>query len=324
MSRIALDAMGGDRAPAETVAGAVEAAGHGHDVVLVGDELQIKPILAQLGVDLTIVHADHVISMGDDPVRAIREKPDSSISVCARMVAEGEAGGLVSAGSTGASLAAATVLVGRVEGVLRPAVATVLPTPGRPSVLLDSGANPDCRAEHLAQFAVMGSVVAEIYLGLTSPRVGLMNIGEEPGKGRSLEREAFRLLEEAPIHFVGNVEGRDIVTGKADVIVTDGFTGNVILKTSESTARFVAAAVLEALSVVAPEDLTRVIPLLERLKTQIDYETFGGANLVGVKGVVVIAHGSSSRVAIENAIAMADDGANRGLVARISERFALG
>ncbi len=318
MARIALDAMGGDRAPMETVAGAVLASGRGHDVVLVGDKERLDPILHQLGSDVSVIHADDVIAMGDDPARAIREKPDASITVATRLVAEGGAEGMVSAGSTGATLAAASIIMGRIPGVSRPAVASILPTPGRSTVLLDSGANPDCRPEHLVQFSLMGTVLAEVYLGLTRPRVGLLNIGEEASKGRELEREAYTLLERAPIAFVGNIEGMDLTAGKADVVVTDGFTGNVTLKTGEGTARFVAGAVLEALSVIAPEDLARVLPLLDPLRAQIDYESFGGAHLVGVRGVVVIAHGSSSRVAVANAIEMADGGADRGVVARLT------
>jgi glycerol-3-phosphate acyltransferase PlsX len=322
MARIALDAMGGDRAPVETVAGAVAAFESGHDVVLVGDEVQLKPVLAELGSDVPVVQASQVISMGDDPARAIREKADASVVVAARLVAEGDADGFVSAGSTGGALAAATIILGRLPNVLRPAIATILPTPGRPTVLVDSGANPDCRPEHLAQFGVMGAILAEVYLDLTEPRVGLLNIGEEPGKGRDLERAAYDLLKEGPTHFVGNVEGHDIVTAKADVIVTDGFTGNILLKTSEGTARFVATKVLEALSVVAPEDLARLMPLLSEVRAQIDFETFGGAHLVGAKGTVVIAHGSSTRVAITNALSMADDGASHGLVEQLSARVA--
>lgn len=321
MARVALDAMGGDRAPDEIVAGGVLAASQGHEVVLVGDEPAVSTILKKHEVELPVVHAGEVIHMGEDPARSIREKPDASIVVAARLVAAGEAEGLVSAGSTGAALAAAAILVGRIPGVHRPAIASIFPTPGSPTVVLDCGANPDCKPEHLVQFGVMGAVVSEVYFDLPRPRVGLLNIGEERSKGRDLERAAFALLEQAPLEFVGNVEGRDLAADRADVFVTDGFTGNVFLKTTEGTAQFVAGVVMEALSQLPQDQLTDALPLLGEVKHRLDYESFGGAHLVGVRGVVVISHGSSSRVAISNAVAMADDGADRDLVGRLASRL---
>ena len=199
-------------------------------------------------------------------------------------------------------------------------MATMLPTPGSPTVLIDSGANPDCKPEYFPQFALMGSVVAEVHFGLEKPRVGLLNIGQERGKGRELERVAFELLESTPVNFIGNVEGRDISADAVDVLVTDGFTGNVVLKTTEGTAQFVAQMALDAMATMSLEDQKRVLPVLGGLRARLDYETFGGAHLVGSKGVVVIAHGTSSSVAIANAIALAADGADRGLVQRLAER----
>ncbi|MDP2623283.1 MAG: phosphate acyltransferase PlsX [Actinomycetota bacterium] len=321
MARIALDAMGGDFAPQQTVLGAIDAVARGVDVVLVGDE---EPIRAELekaeGPDLPVVHAPEVIGMSEDPAAAIREKKGSSISVAARLVRDGEAAGMVSAGSTGAAMAAAAIVIGRVAGVSRPAIATIFPL-GTPTVVLDAGANLDVKPEHLAQFAVMGSVIAQVYLGVDEPTVGLLNIGEEAGKGRDLEKATFTLMSKQAIRFVGNVEGRDLGRGKADVIVTDGFTGNVLLKTAEGTARAVGRVILEAIAADEDPDVQAasqvILPRLMSLRDRFDPEAYGGAHLVGVKGTVVIAHGSSSRVAIANALAMAAEGAERGLVTRI-------
>jgi len=322
VSRIALDAMGGDQAPAETVAGAVEAASRGVDVVLVGDRETLEAELESHGVDLPVVHAAEVIGMEEDPARALREKPESSIVVCARLVASGDVEGFVSAGSTGAAMAAAAVIVGRLPGVLRPTIASVFPTPGSPTVVLDSGANPEVKPIHLLQFAVMGAVIAQVYLHLDDPRVALLNIGEEPGKGRALEREAYTLLEQAHLRFVGNVEGRDLVTDRADVIVTDGFTGNIFLKTTEGAAQMVAGWVMEAISRVPAEAQALILPELADLRRRIDYEETGGAHLVGVDGVVVIAHGASSRRAVANALRMAAEGAERDLVGLVASGIA--
>ena len=317
MSRIAIDAMGGDHAPGEVVHGAVDAAKEGHSVVLVGDASQLGPILDEVGYELEIVPASQVIEMSDDPAIAMREKKDASVSVAARMVASGEAGGLVSAGSTGATLAAAAFLIGRQPGIARPALATIFPGS---KVVLDAGANLSCKPEHLVQFGVMGSALAEAVLGISRPRVGLVNIGEEEGKGRDLERAAFdglRALDS--IDFVGNVEGRDIAGDTVDVLVTDGFTGNVLLKTAEGAARLMRHA-LET-GVARPEyqeALATLEPAFREVRHRFDPEATGGAQLLGTRGVVVIAHGSSSRFAIANAIRMADEGISHGLVDKIA------
>ncbi|MGH3651076.1 MAG: phosphate acyltransferase PlsX [Acidimicrobiia bacterium] len=318
MARIALDAMGGDHAPSETVAGALDAAARDVDVVLVGSQ---QLLLAELGKhesSLPIIDAPDVIGMGDDPARALREKPHASITVCARLVAAGEAHGFVSAGSTGAAMAAAAIIVGRVKGVARPAIATIFPTPGSPTLLLDSGANPEVKADQLLQFGIMGSVAANALLGADLPRVGLLSIGEEKGKGRDLERAAYQLLEAGPVHFVGNIEGRDVATDKVDVIVTDGFTGNVFLKATEGTALLMISYVGEALAMLPARLQAEAGPVLERVREKMNWETYGGAPLLGVKGAVLIAHGSSSRRAIANALVMAHESVDQDLPGRVA------
>lgn len=322
MSSIALDAMGGDLAPSETVAGAVEASRRGVDVVLVGDEQALSRELSKHGHQLPIVDAPDVIGMGDHPRRALREKPRASITVTAKLVADGSAAGFVSAGSTGAAMAAAAILIGRIPGVSRPAIASIWPTPGSPTMVLDAGANPEVKAENLAQFGIMGSVASRTLLDIESPRVGLLSIGEEKGKGRELEREAYELLESGPTNFIGNLEGRDIATDKADVIVTDGFTGNVFLKTTEGATKLVADYFAQALSELPAEIQEHVFPALAAVKKRLDYETYGGAQLLGVESVTVIAHGSSSRVAIANALVMAQEGADKDLPGRLSAQIA--
>ncbi len=320
MTRIALDAMGGDRAPTETVAGAVAASGKGVDVVLVGDRDLLAAQLRDHGVELSIVHAPEVVGMADDPARAIRDMPDSSVAVCAKMVRDGEVDGFVSAGSTGAAMASAAIIVGRVQGVLRPAIATVLPTRGTSTIMVDSGANPEVKPEHLVQFGEMGAALAEIGFGILHPRVALLNIGEEKGKGRPLEKAAYELLSKANLEFVGNIEGRSLAGDHADVIVTDGFTGNVVLKTIEGAGGLVLSLLDEALSTASPKTREEVMGLIEPVVHRMDYEETGGAFLLGVDGVVVIAHGSSGRRAIANALVLAYEGAAGGLVSRIASK----
>lgn len=315
MARIALDAMGGDHAPVETVAGALDS---GVDVVLVGDEAALRPLVT--GSSMEIVHAPDVIDMADDPAAALRDKRDSSIAVAARLVSDGEVDGLVSAGSTGAALAASALIIGRMEGVIRPAIAAVIPAGKRGKIVLDAGANPHVKAEHLVQFAIMGAALAETRLGIVSPTVGLLNIGEEPGKGRDQEREAFEALEKSAVNFIGNVEGHDIVADQPDVVVTDGFTGNVALKTSEGTSRLVMEAIKQELGGVLIErpDLAELlVPRIAGLREKLHPESYGGASLLGVKGVVTVAHGSSSRIAIANALRLTVEEAERHLLERI-------
>lgn len=322
MARIAVDAMGGDHAPAEVVMGAIQAAADGVDVILVGDREVLAPVLERAGSDLQVAHASQVIDMHEDAARAIRDKKDASVRVAAGMVADGKAAGFVSAGSTGAAMAAAAFVVGRLDGVSRPAIASIFPT-GK--VLIDAGANLAVTPEQLRQFAVMGSAVAQVYMDVPSPRIGLLNVGEEAGKGRDMERLAFDVLKEsAGINFIGNVEGRDLGGDSADVIVTDGFTGNVLLKTAEGVARTIYQMVLEALSPDEYQDaLLTLMPAFLSLRKVLDPETVGGAHLVGTSGVVVIAHGSSSRVAMTNAIERASEGVEKGLVDRIARGIAV-
>lgn len=313
--------MGGDRAPGEVIHGAVAAAKNGTPITLVGDAAQLEPLVdsaAPDGVGLEVVHASQVIEMREDPTSALREKKDASVSVAARLVANGDAGGFVSAGSTGAALAAAAFIIGRLDGASRPALATLMPNN---KVVLDAGANLSCRALHLAEFAVMGTALARIHFSVETPRVGLLNIGAEEGKGRDLEKEAHALLASMGIiNFIGNIEGGDIATESADVIVTDGYTGNVLLKTAEGAARVVQGIILSAIAQPQyGEAVASLAPALSEIRHQLDPESTGGAYLLGVRGMVVIAHGSSSRVAIENAIGLAVEGADYDLPGQIAE-----
>lgn len=320
MAMIAVDAMGGDSAPREIVEGALMAHAEGAPVVLVGDVHAIGAIVDGRA-DIPVVPASEVIGFHDDPAHALREKKDASIAVAARLVSDGSADAVVSAGSTGAAMAAATFLIGRLPGVSRPGIASIFPTG---HVVLDVGANLECRPEHLLQFAVMGSALAEVYGHVDRPKVGLLNIGEEPSKGREVERATHRLLAASPaINFVGNVEGRDIATDTADVIVTDGFTGNVLLKTSEGSGKAIQRMILETLSRPEYADLVAgLMPAFMELRERLSPESVGGAHLVGTKGVVVIAHGSSSRLAVSNAIRIASEGVEHGLVERVGSGIA--
>jgi glycerol-3-phosphate acyltransferase PlsX len=312
MATVAVDAMGGDNAPVETVHGGIEAAANGHEIVLVGDEAQLAPILHSTGTDLPIVHASETVEMSDDPAIAIREKRDASISVAARLVKNGDADAVVSAGSTGAALTAAVFTLGRLKGVSRPAIASYIPSG---SVVLDMGANLTCRAQDLARFAVMGAALARTRGGLDRATVGLLNIGSEPGKGRVLEREAYELIAAIPgIDFVGNVEGTDLSKADADVIVCDGYTGNIMLKTAEGTARLLFKLILEA--VAEPEyaeAVQKLAPAMMELRERLNPERAGGAHLLGVRGVVVVTHGSSTRLSISTAVATAAEAVEGGL-----------
>jgi glycerol-3-phosphate acyltransferase PlsX len=317
MPLIAVDAMGGDSAPREIVEGALIAADNGVDVVLVGDEAQIAPLVEGRGVSVSIRHCSETITMDDDPAHAIREKRDASIVVASKMVSSGEADAVVSAGSTGAAMACAAFLIGRIAGVKRPGIASVFPTG---LIVLDVGANIDCKPENFVQFAVMGSSLAKVYQQKESPRIGLLNIGEEDSKGRDLEKTAFELLSASRgINFIGNVEGTDIAKDAADVFVTDGFTGNVLLKTGEGTAKAIQNLLFEALADPQyQEAVASLMPALMSLRERLSSESVGGAHLVGTNGVVVIAHGSSSRIAIKNAIEIAAKGVDKGLVESIA------
>jgi len=314
---VALDALGGDRAPAEIVAGALDAAADGIQVTLFGPA----------GLDtggLPLVEAPTAIDMAEKPAEAVRFKPDSSLVVAVRAVAEGSAHAVVSAGNTGAVLAAGLVHLRRQPGVLRPAIAVVIPSSRGPSVLIDAGANADNRPEHLLQFATMGSIFAEEVLGIANPTVGLLSIGEEREKGNQLTLEAHELLRNVQgLNFVGNIESRDLLRGVTDVVVTDGFTGNIALKLIEGTSRELLAALRAEITATWRGKLGGLLigPAARCLRTRLDPDTYGGAYLLGLKGLVVIAHGNSGRRAIANAIRLAARGVENRVVERLAERL---
>jgi len=313
--RIAVDAMGGDFAPSPIVEGVVELARSGSspiDVILVGDRDEIQAELARLQAEdlgLEIVHAEQRVGMGEGGAGTFRRKKDSSLNVATRIVRDGEADGLFSAGNTGAMVTASLLTLGRIPGVHRPALATMVPTRGQPgwAVMLDVGAASDCTPTNLFQFAVIGEVYARAILGLSHPRVGLLNIGEEPNKGSELAQETFPLLAATGLNFVGNVEGRDILDGRADVVVTDGFTGNVLLKFAESVWAWAVEGVRREIGehLLAKMGAYLLKPSLKRFKRRMDYSEYGGAPLLGVDGVAIVGHGSSSPKAVHNAIRMA-------------------
>jgi phosphate acyltransferase len=323
-SVIALDAMGSDRAPKPEIEGAIHAARqYGVRVLLVGPEAVVKTELrrhlAASRLPVEVVHASQYITM-DDKIEAIRAKRDSSMRVGLRLVREGRANGFVTAGNTGAAMATAKIVLGAVPGVDRPALAAVFPTaPGTAAMLLDVGANVDCKPQNLEQFAVMGDVYFRAMFGrghgTSGPRVGLLSIGEEETKGNELTLEAFQLLKRLPLNFVGNVEGRDLYNGQVDVIVADGFVGNVALKISEGVANLVRTALKESLKAT----ITRQVgALLSRsaftdFKKRLDHTEYGGAPLLGVRGVCIITHGSSNANAMKNAVRVAAEFSQRGI-----------
>ncbi len=329
-SVIALDAMGSDRAPKPEIEGAIQAARHhGVHVLLVGNEDELRVQLASYpaaaDLPIAVVHASEVITMDDKAVQAVRSKRDSSIHVGVRLVREGRAVGFVTAGNTGAAMATAKMVFGGIPGVDRPALAAVFPTAvSTVAILLDVGANVDCKPENLEQFAVMGEIYFRSMFGTRRPRVGLLSIGEEESKGNELTRETFQLLKQLPLNFIGNVEGRDIYSGKVDVIVADGFVGNVALKTSEGVANLVRATLKETLKAT----ITRQVGyLLSRsafadFKKRLDHTEYGGAPLLGVRGVCFITHGSSNMNAIKNALRVAAEFAERNINDKIAKEVA--
>jgi len=315
MIRVAVDAMGGDRGPEDVVAGAVAAASDEIVPILVGPSG-----LETYGLEL--VEAPDVIGMDEKPAEAVRGKPASSLVVACRLVGEGRAEAVISAGNTGAMLAACLLELRRVPGVRRPAIAVTIPARRRPSVLLDSGANADARPEDLVQFAHMGAVFAEEVLGVRNPEVRLLSIGEESEKGNQLTLEAHRLLAAGDLNFTGNTEGRDLLVGAADVVVTDGFTGNVALKLLEGTIQNLLEAFREEVTATLRGKLGGLLirPATRRLRERLDPDTYGGAYLLGLRGLAVIAHGNSSRRAIANAIRLAARGVEHDVVGRLAER----
>jgi phosphate acyltransferase len=305
--RVAVDALGGDNAPEEIVAGSIAAARKLSDdeIILVGDETLIAPGLVDAPANVYLRDARGAIGMEEDPAAALRSRPDSSVAVAAEMVRVSDAEAFFSAGSTGATVAAALLKIGRLEGCRRPAIVTMLPF-DQPVLLLDAGATVSCRPQDLLNFAILGSVFARRYLHLQNmPRVGLINVGEEPGKGNDLAKEAHGLLAGSDaIRFVGNVEGREIGRGAADVLVTDGFTGNVVLKTAEGVAREILGMVREALTLSTASRLAAGVlrPRLVAVRDRVDPENYGGSFLLGVRGPVVIGHGNSRARGVENAL----------------------
>jgi phosphate acyltransferase len=345
-SVIALDAMGSDRAPKPEIEGAIHAArSYGVRVLLVGPEAAVKAELdrhpAASRLPIEIVHASEVIAMEDKAVQAVRAKRDSSMRVGLRLVREGRAAGFVTAGNTGAAMATAKMVLGALHGVDRPALAAVFPTaPGTAAILLDVGANVDCKPHNLEQFAVMGEIYFRSMFGQSTfgestfdrsgfaagrrPRVGLLSIGSEETKGNGLTREAFQLLKRLPLNFVGNVEGRDLFNGHVDVIVADGFVGNVALKISEGVANLVRTVLKESLKATISRQVGYMLSrsAFSDFKKRIDHTEYGGAPLLGVKGVCIITHGSSNANAIKNAVRVAGEFAERHINESIEQGLA--
>ena len=326
--RIAVDAMGGDHAPLVNVDGAVAAAREfGIASILVGKSAELARLLEDsgyMGGDIEVVEAPEVVTMEDPATAAIRKKRNSSIRIAANLVRDGRAEGLVSAGHTGAAMVSAKMVIGTIEGVDRPALAAVLPNLEGHCLLLDVGANPDAKTQHFKEFAVMGSIYAQLVFGKPSPSIGLMSIGEEETKGSERSKEAFQTLKETGLHFVGNVEGRDVFSGKVDVVVTDGFTGNVILKVSESLAEMVEKLLREEIKRTLKASVGFLLSrtAFRRFKQRLDYSEYGGAPMLGVKGCVIICHGRSSAKAVKNAIRLAAEFSRQGLAQKIQSSIA--
>src|ERR1700722_1756169 len=329
MMTIAVDAMGGDKAPAPEVEGAIQAAReYGHRVLLVGNgpdverELQSHDSVGDLPIE--VVHATERITMDDHAAKAARGKKESSMHVCARLAASGQADGFLSAGNTGACMAIAKMVLGKVPGVDRPALSGVFPShKGGPVVVLDVGANVDCQPEMLQQFGLMGEIYSRFVLKIKRPRVGLLSIGEEEHKGNNLTRETTPLLKSLGVNFIGNVEGRDIFSGRADVIVCDGFVGNVALKVSEGLSEMIRSMLRESLEATVTRKIGYALSrsAYTDFKKRVDYAEYGGAPLLGVKGVCIICHGRSDSNAITNAIRVAADSASSNMNQRIEEEL---
>ncbi len=329
LAPVAVDAMGGDNAPAAVVQGAIDAARKGQAIILVGPEERVREELqrqrASWSLPIQVKHASEAVEMGEHPGQAMRRKRDNSIRVCFELVRSGEACAMVSAGNSGAVMAGAILVLGRAGEVERPAILSVLPAAKGSPVMLDVGANVDCRPVHLVQFALMGEVYSKRVLGVSRPRVAVLSNGAEASKGTSLTRAAAGALERAPMRFQGYCEGRDLLTGELDVIVTDGFTGNVALKTMEGTARAVGQYVKDALRRDVPSKLGGLLAksaLLE-MRKRVDWREIGGAPLVGVNGVAVISHGASDARAVGNAIERARDAAAAACTEQIGQAAAL-
>jgi len=326
--RIAVDAMGGDHAPQVNVDGAVAAArDYGIASLLVGRTSDLERLLADSGYrgnKIEIAEAPEFVAMEEPATTVLRKKRNSSIRVAANCVRDGRAAGLVSAGHTGAAMVSAKMVIGTIPGVDRPALAAILPNLSGHCLLLDVGANPDARTHNFKEFAVMGSIYAELVFGKAAPSIGLMSIGEEDSKGTASTKEAFKILKDAGLNFVGNVEGRDVFNGKVDVIVTDGFTGNVILKVCEALAEMIENMLREEIKKTLQASVGFLLSrsAFRSFKSRIDYSEYGGAPLLGVKGCVIICHGSSSAKAVKNAIRFAAEFARQGLAEKIQSSIA--
>lgn len=328
--RVAVDAMGGDYTPLEIVLGSVQAAKeYNCEIVLVGDQDKINKALEQCGdwraLKISVHHASEVIEMGEHPAVAIRKKKDSSVVVATKLVKDGSCDAVVSAGSTGAAVAAALFGLGRIKGVERPTIATPIPNLSGTTVLLDSGANVDSKPKHLVQSAIMGSIYAQYVLGVGKPRVGLLNIGEEETKGNEQSLSTYPLLKRLQtVNFIGNVEGRDIPKGTVDVVVCDGFVGNVVLKLGEGLASVIMQLVKDAIKnsgILTKLASLMVLPALKGLKKKLDYAEYGGAPLLGVEGGFIICHGSSKAKAIKNAIRVAREFTDQNVVEHIRDNI---
>jgi glycerol-3-phosphate acyltransferase PlsX len=325
MIRIAVDAMGGDYAPLEVVKGAVDAARiYGVGLLLVGREDEIKAELEKYdttNLDIKIKHASEVIEMGKSPGVAIRKKKDSSIVQAVAAVANKEADALVAAGSTGAAMASSLFGFGRLPGIERPAITATIPTMGKPLVLVDAGANSESTPEMLYQFATMGKVFSESIMGVPNPRIGVLNIGEEEGKGNELAKATYKLLSRNNdrLNFIGNIEGKELFNGTADVVVCDGFVGNVTLKVIEGVSSMILNLIKHEFkhSWLMRIGALVALPALKRLKERTNYEEFGGALLLGVKGITIIAHGRSKAFAIQNAVRVAKEAAEADVNSKI-------
>lgn len=324
--RIALDAMGGDRAPGVIVEGAIQALKEYKDleIILVGDEKRVKKELAKYsvkGISLSIVHASQVVEMDELPTTALRKKKDSSIMVAARLVKEKKAQAIVSAGNTGAAMVATKVVLGTLEGIERPAIAILMPHIHGVSILTDVGANVDCKPQHLLQFAIMGNTYAKEILEIEKPKVGLLNVGKEKIKGNELTRTTYDLLEKTSLNFIGNVEGRDIFNGSVDVIVCDGFIGNVVLKTAESLAETIQGMLKKEITKNFLRKLGALLSMgaYRAVKKRIDYSEYGGAPLLGINGVCIITHGGAPALAIKNTLRVAGEFIDHKVNAHIIE-----
>ncbi len=326
--KILVDAMGSDCHPQPEVEGAVQAAReYGVEIVLVGNKDVVEPELAKhdlSGLAVSLVHASQIIEMKEHPAAAVKSKKDASMVVGMKMLKQGQVDAFVSAGNSGGVLASGLFYLGRIKGVKRPALSSVFPTRKGFCFLLDLGANTDCKPEYLLQFAIMGSVYAERVLGITNPRVAIVSNGEEEGKGNMLVQETYPLLKASGLNFVGNAEGKDVPAGLADVIVTDGFTGNVIVKLSEGVASFLLGILKEEIKSRPLAALGAIMakPAFEQVRKRLDYREYGGGPLLGVDGVVIVAHGRSDSLAIKNAIRVAKQAVEGGTLNAIRDDIA--